>query len=77
MYQLLSRRTQRDLLLVSTLLKESGSADNDARLYPAVVKLLDTVIQGLDQMRYSSVVDESQNLSAAIEARVSITKARK
>lgn len=84
-YQLLSRRIQRDLLLVSALLtshRPQASAKPkkehvDARLYPAVVKLLDTVIQGLAQMRNLSIVDESPDLASAVEARLTFTKARR
>ncbi|KAG1832905.1 hypothetical protein DFJ58DRAFT_229342 [Suillus subalutaceus] len=84
-YQLLSRRIQRDLLLVSTLLtshRPQASAKPkkehvDARLYPAVVKLLDTVIQSLAQMRNLSIVDESPDLASAVEARLTFTKARR
>lgn len=49
----------------------------DARLFPAVVKLLDTVIQSLDQMRTLTIVDESPDLASAVEARLSFTKARR
>ncbi|KAG2370361.1 hypothetical protein BDR07DRAFT_1604161 [Suillus spraguei] len=84
-YQLLSRRIQRDLLLVSALLTshrpQASAKPNkehvDARLYPAVVKLLDTVIQGLAQMRNLSIVDESPDLASAVEARLTFTKARR
>ncbi|KAJ7630414.1 hypothetical protein FB45DRAFT_915428 [Roridomyces roridus] len=87
-YQLLSRRIQRDLLLVSALLSSQqtaqgrtskSSADDqvDARLFPAVVKLLDTVLQSLNQMRALSVVDDSPDLASAVEARLSFTKARR
>ncbi|KAG6814403.1 hypothetical protein H0H92_007406 [Tricholoma furcatifolium] len=91
-YQLLSKRIQRDLLLVTALLstsKASGPSTSkqpskntkvehvDSRLYPAVVKLLDTVLQSLDQMRALSIVDDSPDLAAAIEARMSFTKARR
>ncbi|KAF9455522.1 hypothetical protein BDZ94DRAFT_1327528 [Collybia nuda] len=89
-YQLLSRRIQRDLLLVSALLTTSkenphGKLSNisakpeqvDSRLYPAVVKLLDTVLQSLNQMRTLSIVDDSPDLAAAVEARTSFTKARR
>ncbi|KAG1889230.1 hypothetical protein F4604DRAFT_1915092 [Suillus subluteus] len=84
-YQLLSRRIQRDLLLVSALLtshRPQASAKPkkehvDARLYPAVVKLLDTVIQSLAQMRNLSIVDESTDLASAVEARLTFTKARR
>jgi len=90
-YQLLSRRTQRDLLLVSTLLStqpaapklQRGSASKqkkeqiDVRVYPAVVKVLDTIVQNLIQMRDLSIVDESPDLVSAIEARLLFTKARR
>ncbi|KAF8060938.1 hypothetical protein FPV67DRAFT_1673770 [Lyophyllum atratum] len=89
-YQLLSRRIQRDLLLVSVLLSTSKTgpakkaADQksrpervDSRLYPAVVKLLDTVLQSLDQMRTLSIVDDNPDLAAAVEGRTSFTKARR
>ena len=49
----------------------------DSRLYPAVVKLLDTIVQSLDQMRNLSLVDESPDLASAVEARLSFTKARR
>ena len=92
-YQLLSYRIQRDLLLISTLLHQSqavhapraagGSAPKsrkervDARLYPAIVKLLDTTIQSLEQMRALTIVDESPDLASAVEARQEFTKARR
>ncbi|KAF9014913.1 hypothetical protein BDQ17DRAFT_1340149 [Cyathus striatus] len=92
-YQLLSRRIQRDLLLVSALLvdeqgpKGGRSAGNqsvaskadaiDSRLYPAVVKLLDTVLQSLTQMRTLSIVDDSPDLASAVEVRISYTKAHR
>ncbi|KIK94503.1 hypothetical protein PAXRUDRAFT_142672 [Paxillus rubicundulus Ve08.2h10] len=86
-FQLLSRRIQRDLLLVSTLLsshppRAQGSAKMkkeqvDARLYPAVVKLLETVVQSLTQIRSLSIVDESLDLASAVEARLTYTKARR
>ncbi|TFK76644.1 hypothetical protein BDN72DRAFT_806631 [Pluteus cervinus] len=89
-YQLLSRRIQRDLLLLSALLASSQDQRNaksisakikpeqvDARLYPAVVKLLDSVLQSLEQMKALSIVDDSPDLASAIEARSSYTKARR
>ncbi|KAJ6573919.1 hypothetical protein DFH09DRAFT_1032099 [Mycena vulgaris] len=86
-YQLLSRRIQRDLLLVSALLSSNSGPQSrpqkanpdqvDARLFPAVVKLLDTVLQSLNQMRALSVVDDSPDLASAVEARLSFTKARR
>ena len=86
-HQLLSRRIQRDLLLVSTLLSShppsgqgvvsKGKEKVDGRLYPAVVKLLETVVQSLTQMRSLSIVDESPDLASAVEARVTFTHARR
>ncbi|KAA1468438.1 hypothetical protein DENSPDRAFT_833726 [Dentipellis sp. KUC8613] len=96
-YQLLSRRIQRDLLLVSTLLSshraqavrqdhaqksKPGSSKSqkeqvDARLFPALVKLLDTTLQSLNQMRTLPIVEESPDLSSAVEARVAFTNARR
>jgi signal recognition particle subunit SRP68 len=87
-YQLLSRRIQRDLLLVSALLSSQhsqavrpGMAPKvqtvDGRLYPAIVKLLDTVLQGLTQMRTLSIVDDSPDLALAVEGRISFTKAQR
>ncbi|KAJ7022612.1 hypothetical protein C8F04DRAFT_1048859 [Mycena alexandri] len=96
-YQLLSRRIQRDLLLVSALLSSDSPASSsrgsskasspststeqqqsvDVRLFPALVKLLDTVLQSLIQMRALSIVDDSPDLAAAVEARVAFTKARR
>jgi len=80
-YRLLSRRIQRDLSLVTALLasstgKDSGSSD-DARLYPAVLKMLDTVLQSLTQQRALSIVDESAHLASSIEARLAATRARR
>lgn len=94
-YQLLSRRVQRDLLLVSALISSSKvtpsrpvkkSRENtsspkpeqvDSRLYPAIVKLLDTVLQSLNQMRTLSIVDDNPDLAGAVEARTSFTNARR
>ncbi|KAI0286735.1 hypothetical protein BGY98DRAFT_1086767 [Russula aff. rugulosa BPL654] len=49
----------------------------DARLYPAIVKLFDTILQSLNQMRTLSIVDESPDLAAAVDSRVSFTNARR
>lgn len=91
-YQLLSRRIQRDLLLVSALLSTSKVSHStkeiistskpkkealDSRLYPAVVKLLDTIIQSLSQMRTLSIVDDNPDLGSAVEARITFAKARR
>lgn len=90
MYQLLSRRIQRDLLLMSTLLASSNvdrsgiskpnSRDKpyaDSRLNPAIVKLLDTVVQSLTQTRTLSIVDDNPDLASAIEARLAFSKGRR
>ncbi|KAF9560190.1 hypothetical protein CPC08DRAFT_818375 [Agrocybe pediades] len=92
-YQLLSRRIQRDLLLMNTLLASGGDKSKapnnkkvtttakpdpvDSRLYPAVVKLLDTVLQSLTQMRTLSVVDDNAELASATEARLAFINARR
>ncbi|EKM60486.1 uncharacterized protein PHACADRAFT_246467 [Phanerochaete carnosa HHB-10118-sp] len=93
-YQLLARRIQRDLLLISTLLHQSQTSSHrsgevsiskasaskqqvDSRLFPAVVKLLDTIIQSLTQMRALSIVDDSPDLATAVDARISFSKARR
>ncbi|THG94787.1 hypothetical protein EW026_g6749 [Hermanssonia centrifuga] len=58
--------------------KPSGNKEHvDARLFPAVVKLLDTIIQSLTQMRTLTVVDDSPDLATVIDARISFTKARR
>ncbi|KAK7688104.1 hypothetical protein QCA50_008474 [Cerrena zonata] len=49
----------------------------DARLFPAVVKLLDTIIQSLTQMRTLSIVDDSPDLATAVDIRVAFTKGRR
>jgi signal recognition particle subunit SRP68 len=84
LYQLLSRRAERDLLLAVALVSSQPSSVKagkpgavDARLYPAVVKLLDTILQSLDQMRALSLVDENPDLAAAIDVRIAYTKARR
>ncbi|TFK22066.1 hypothetical protein FA15DRAFT_671954 [Coprinopsis marcescibilis] len=88
-YQLLRYRIQRDLLLISALLasqpdkaalKASSSSKAeavDARLFPAVVKLLDTVLQSFNQMRTLSTVDDNPDLATAVDSRISFTKTRR
>ncbi|KAI0040503.1 hypothetical protein FA95DRAFT_1566349 [Auriscalpium vulgare] len=49
----------------------------DVRLFPALVKLLDTVLQSLNQMRALPIVDESPDLATAVDARISFTSARR
>lgn len=102
-HQLLSRRIERDLLLVGALLtseiankarpakgpttdkplpsqkqkQKQLETQVDSRLYPAVVKLLDTILQSLEQMRALSIVDESPDLATAVEGRIAYTRARR
>jgi signal recognition particle subunit SRP68 len=77
-YQLLARRIQRDLLLFSALIASSPSSSSDGgRLYPAIVKLLDSVLQSLEQMRALSVVDDSPDIASAVDTRLYFTKARR
>lgn len=87
-YQLLSHRIQRDLLLTSVLLAPQNNFKDlskhatkevqvDDRLYPAVVKLLETVVQSLNHMRTLSIVDETPDLASAVEARLTFTRARR
>jgi signal recognition particle subunit SRP68 len=49
----------------------------DARIYPALIKLFDTVLQSLEQMRPLSIVDDSPDLASAVEARNAYTKTQK
>ncbi|KAK0446456.1 uncharacterized protein EV420DRAFT_1570666 [Desarmillaria tabescens] len=82
-FQLLSRRIQRDFKLVKALLASPSTPSRspskprqvDARVYPAIVKLLDTIMQGLNQMRTLSIVDDNPDLSSGVDARISYTKA--
>ena len=89
-YQLLARRIQRDLLLMNTLL-HSESAEKakpgiktkeksqvvDGRLYSALVKLLETILQSLTQMRTLSIVDDNPDLASAVEARIAFINVRR
>ena len=88
LYQLLSRRIQRDLVHKSTLIaSESGDKPKpeelkkresvDYRLYPAVIKLLDTILQSLTHMRTLAIVDDHPDLASAVEARISFTNAQR
>jgi signal recognition particle subunit SRP68 len=84
-YQLLSRRTERDLLLIDALIQgqdETSKAaapdsPSDPRIFPAVVKILDTVLQSLTQMRGLTIVDESPDITSATEARVAFIKSQR
>ena len=85
-YQLLARRTERDHLLINALLSSHqpriprSSLEKeqvDGRLFPAVVKLLDTVLQNLTQMRTLSVVDEGPDLASGVDARICFTRSRR
>ena len=90
-FSLLSRRIERDLLLVDSLTLHQTSRSNDVkgkqrqspvvsedpRLNPGLVKLYDTILQSLEQMRTLSVVDESVDLVPAIETKLAYSKARR
>jgi signal recognition particle subunit SRP68 len=56
---------------------QKSKAEFDSRLFPAVVKLLDTVIQSLAQMRTLSIVDDNPELASAVDARLFFTKGRR
>ena len=62
--------------LVSVAEGALGSQNQNYEL-SRVVKLLETVLQSLTQMRTLSIVDDSPDLATAVEARTSYTKARR
>lgn len=90
-YQLLSRRTQRDLLLIEALVnvanelpkakspsgREQPVNSEDPRVNPAVVKIYDSILQNLNQMRTLTIVDESSDVAAATEARIAYIRAKR
>lgn len=97
-YRLLSRRIERDLLLVDSLLSPSpvtpprlspkpaklGAAKGkerepaaDPRINPGLVKLYDTILQSLEQMRNLSIVDESIDLVPSVESRLTFSRAKR
>jgi signal recognition particle subunit SRP68 len=83
-YQLLSHRIKRDLVLVAALVSHQNpktaqgqSDDLEPRIYPAIIKLFDTVLQSLNQMRTLSIIDDSADLSPAVESRISFSKAQR
>ena len=82
-YQLLSRRTERDSLLIDALIHgqdqttKTADSPSDPRIFPAVVKILDTVLQSLTQMRGLTIVDESPDVTSATEARIAFTKSQR
>jgi len=49
----------------------------DKRLFPAIVKLLDTILQSLTQMRTISIVDDNPDLASAVDARFAFTNSRR
>ncbi|KIY64516.1 hypothetical protein CYLTODRAFT_457145 [Cylindrobasidium torrendii FP15055 ss-10] len=75
-YELLSRRIQRDLILVHELVSKAKDV-RDGRVYSAVVKLYDAIMQSLNQMRILSIVDDNPDLSAGVDARIAFTKAER
>jgi len=84
-YQLLSRRTERDSLLIDALIHgqdqttktAAPDSPSDPRIFPAVVKILDTVLQSLMQMRGLTIVDESPDVTSATEARIAFIKSKR
>ena len=84
-YQLLSRRTERDSLLIDALIhgqdqttkNAAPDSRSDPRVFPAVVKILDTVLQSLTQMRGLTIVDESPDITSATEARIAFIKSQR
>jgi signal recognition particle subunit SRP68 len=97
-YRLLSRRIERDLLLVDSLLSpspvapprpspksaKSGVAEGkakesvvDPRINPGLVKLYDTILQSLEQMRNLSIVDESIDLVPSVESRLAFSRSKR
>ena len=49
----------------------------DPRINPGLVKLYDTILQGLEQMRNLSIVDESVDLVPSVESRLAYAKAKR
>ncbi|EJD04471.1 uncharacterized protein FOMMEDRAFT_122270 [Fomitiporia mediterranea MF3/22] len=49
----------------------------DARINPAIVKLLNTVVQTLEHMRSLNIVEDNPDLTNAVETRLEYTKARR
>lgn len=49
----------------------------DPRLNPGLVKLFDTILQSLEQMRTLSIVDESPELVPLVEGKLAFSKARR
>jgi signal recognition particle subunit SRP68 len=84
-YQLLSRRTERDSLLIDALIHGQEQTTKaaapvsapDPRIFPAVVKILDTVLQSLTQMRGLTIVDESLDITSATEARIAFIRSQR
>jgi signal recognition particle subunit SRP68 len=56
---------------------EGNKDDSDPRVNPGLVKLYDTILQSLEQMRNLSIVDESVDLVPSVEARLAYAKAKR
>ena len=56
--------------------KDNESAA-DPRINPGLVKLYDTILQSLEQMRNLSIVDETIDLVPSVESRLAFSKARR
>jgi len=66
--------------LITSATTKSGKTKEtveDARAYPAIVKLLDTIIQSLTQMRSLLIVDDNIDLAENVETRLAWTRAKR
>jgi signal recognition particle subunit SRP68 len=85
LFHLLSQRAARDLVLISALQNSPptnakfvpSEEENDPRVNPALVKLMDTVLQSLNQIRELSIVDENPDLATHLDGCIGYTKARR
>lgn len=50
---------------------------SDPRINPGLVKLYDTILQSLEQMRNLSIVDESIDLVPSVESRLAFSRAKR
>jgi signal recognition particle subunit SRP68 len=77
-FHVLTQRSSRDLLLISALrTTDVHKPSTDERANSAVLKLIDTLLQNLEQARSLGIVDESPDLSILVEACLSFYKAKR
>lgn len=57
--------------------KEPATTSVDPRINPGLVKLYDTILQSLEQMRNLSIVDESIDLVPSVESRLAFSRAKR